>query len=95
MTVTKESLSNSIKDIVESRTKASKVIDTILDRITKSLENGKDVLLSGFGKFCIKDQGKRRGRNPATGNDLMLDARRVVTFKPSGAMNRKLNNGND
>jgi integration host factor subunit alpha len=41
------------------------------------------VLVSGFGKFCVKNKGKRRGRNPATGYDLMLSARKVVTFKCS------------
>jgi integration host factor subunit alpha len=49
------------------------------------------VLVSGFGKFCVKNKGKRRGRNPATGSDLMLSARKVVTFKCSGKLREKVN----
>jgi integration host factor subunit alpha len=52
--------------------------------IKKSLESGDDVLISGFGKFSVKTKAPRRGRNPSTGEDLTLDARRVVMFKCSG-----------
>jgi integration host factor subunit alpha len=55
------------------------------------LENGEDVLLPGFGKFSVKDKRKRRGRNPLTGDDLTLDARRVMTFKPSEVLSKKVN----
>ena len=57
---------------------------SLLEIIKHTLETGEDVLISGFGKFCVKDKDKRKGRNPQTGNDLMLDARRVATFKCSG-----------
>ena len=61
-------------------------------RISKdSLISGSDLLLSGFGKFNVKDKKSRRGRNPQTGEDLILDARRVVTFKPSGILKEKVN----
>ena len=53
--------------------------------------SGSDLLLSGFGKFNVRDKKPRRGRNPQTGDDLMLDARRVVTFKPSGTLRDKVN----
>jgi integration host factor subunit alpha len=56
-----------------------------------SLENGADVLLSGFGKFNVKAKSARKGRNPLTGEVLMLEARRVVTFKPSGKLREKVN----
>jgi integration host factor subunit alpha len=55
------------------------------------LEDGEDVLISGFGKFCVKDKSKRRGRNPQTGEDLMLDARKVVSFRCSGVLRDKTN----
>ena len=55
-------------------------IETLLELIKRSLESGEDVLVSGFGKFCVKEKHKRRGRNPATGEDMMLEPRRVVTF---------------
>jgi len=49
-------------------------------------------LISGFGKFCVMEKGERRGRNPATGQDLMLAPRRVVTFKCSGKLRERINN---
>jgi integration host factor subunit alpha len=62
-----------------------------LKLIKNSLGNGNDVLLSGFGKFYVKDKSARKGRNPQTGEALLLDARRVVTFKPSGKLRKKVN----
>ena len=61
--------------------------------IKKTLEAGNDVLVTGFGKFCVKEKGKRKGRNPETGEDLMLAERRIVTFKCSTVLRRKLNGG--
>jgi integration host factor subunit alpha len=58
-----------------------------------TLEEGEDVMISGFGKFEVKVKDSRRGRNPATGNDLILDARRIVTFKCSGILREKMNPG--
>jgi integration host factor subunit alpha len=55
------------------------------------LESGEDVLISGFGKFQVRKKRERRGRNPATGEDLMLAPRRVVTFKGSGKLREKIN----
>ncbi|MGD8762596.1 MAG: HU family DNA-binding protein, partial [Desulfobacteraceae bacterium] len=55
------------------------------------LEKGEDVLISGFGKFCVKEKKERRGRNPATGNDMILDGRRVVTFRCSHLLRAKIN----
>jgi integration host factor subunit alpha len=55
------------------------------------LEKGEDVLITGFGKFCVKEKSKRKGRNPQTGEDLMLDARRVVTFRCAGVLRDKIN----
>jgi len=63
----------------------------LLEIIKNTLENGQDVLISGFGKFCVKEKNSRRGRNPQTGKDLTLEARRVVTFKCSSALKDKIN----
>lgn len=71
--------------------KASETVEIILELIKRSLENGENVLISGFGKFCIKNKAGRRGRNPATGNDMMLKPRRVVTFQSSAKLREKLN----
>ena len=67
------------------------VIETLIGLITTKLAAGEDVLISGFGKFCVKEKKERRGRNPATGEAMMLEARRVVTFKCSGQLRDKIN----
>ena len=74
-----------------SRDESSTTIESLLEIIKKTLESGEDILISGFGKFTVKDKTKRRGRNPQTGNDLILDARRVVIFKCSKNLKDKLN----
>ena len=67
------------------------ITETLLELIKASLESGDDVLVSGFGKFCVKDKNERKGRNPATGEDAILPARRVVTFKCSGKLRERIN----
>ena len=74
-----------------TKIQAREAVETILRIIKSSLENGEDVLLSGFGKFSVKSKSDRKGRNPQTGESLMLDARKVVTFKPSGLLRKKVN----
>lgn len=67
------------------------VVETLLEIIKSSLASGDDVLVSGFGKFMVKAKDARKGRNPATGESLMLSARRVVTFKCSAKLRNKVN----
>ncbi len=74
--------------------KSVDVVETLLEILKQTMEEGEDVLISGFGKFCINEKKARRGRNPATGEDLMLSPRRVVTFKCSGKLREKINDGN-
>ena len=74
-----------------TRKKSIKTVKTVLELIKHSLESGEDVLISGFGKFCVKKKRARRGRNPATREDMMLAPRKVVTFKLSGKLKEKLN----
>jgi len=71
--------------------KSFETVEIMLELIKRSLETGEDVLISGFGKFCVKKKKKRRGRNPATGEDLMLAPRKVVTFQSSMKLREKLN----
>ncbi len=86
-------------DIVESihtqtgftKNKSFEIVETLLEIIKNSLESGDDVLISGFGKFCVKEKNERRGRNPATGGTMMLRSRKVVTFKCSGVLRGKIN----
>jgi integration host factor subunit alpha len=74
-----------------TKKKSIETVETLLELIKRSLESGEDVLISGFGKFCINEKKERRGRNPATGEDMMLDPRKVVTFKCSGKLRNKVN----
>ena len=74
-----------------SKPKSAGVVDSLLEIIKQTLEDGEDVLISGFGKFYVKDKGKRRGRNPHTGKDLMLAERRVVRFRCSPVLKGKVN----
>jgi integration host factor subunit alpha len=68
-----------------------RIVDSLFDLIKDDLGKGKDVMISGFGKWTVKAKKKRRGRNPQTGEDLTIDARRVVTFKPSTVLRDAIN----
>ncbi len=74
-----------------TKIKSTETVETILEIIKSTLTSGDDVLISGFGKFCVKEKRERRGRNPATGEDMILAPRRVVTFKCSGMLKDKIN----
>ena len=92
MTLTKADIVDTITDSLGySKVRSSDIIENVLEIIKSKLEDGDDVLISGFGKFCVKQKNKRRGRNPATGDDLMLEERKVVTFKCSGKLRDKIN----
>ena len=71
--------------------KAHETIEILLELIKRSLQSGEDVMISGFGKFCVKYKKKRKGRNPATGKDLIIAPKKVVTFKWSGKLKERLN----
>lgn len=73
------------------KNESKKVVESLLEIIKSTLESGEDVLVSGFGKFCVMDKRERKGRNPATGEKAILPARRVVTFKCSGKLREKVN----
>ena len=87
------------KDIVERvyselgfpRNQSIEVVESLLELMKSTLESGDDLLVSGFGKFCVNDKKERKGRNPATGEEAILPARRVVTFKCSGKLRDKVN----
>ena len=76
-----------------TRKQATESVEIMIELIRKSLESGEDVLLTNFGKFSVKEKAERKGRNPATGEDMMLDARKVITFKCSGKLRDKINQG--
>jgi integration host factor subunit alpha len=93
MTLTKADIIQQVYNQNEGLTKiqATDSVEAFLRISKNSLINGSDLLLSGFGKFNVKDKKSRKGRNPWTGEDLILDARRVVTFNPSGILRNKVN----
>ncbi|MBL7179591.1 MAG: integration host factor subunit alpha [Desulfobacterales bacterium] len=91
MALTKAHLVNSIqKEIGLPRKKSSELVESLMEVIKQNLENGEDVLISGFGKFRVKEKKERKGRNPATGDDMMLVPRRVVTFRCSPVLRKKI-----
>jgi integration host factor subunit alpha len=92
MSLTKAQIVENIQEETGlTKIKATETVETLLEIIKSSLADGENVLVSGFGKFCVKDKKRRKGRNPATGQEMMLDERRVVTFKCSGKLRDKIN----
>lgn len=92
MNLTKAQIIKAIAEHNGYTTKQSaEVVETLLEIIKSTLESVEDVLVSGFGKFCVKEKRERKGRNPSTGEDLMLAPRRVVTFKCSGKLRDRIN----
>ena len=92
MALTKETLVNEVaKANGYPRNQSVELVEALLELIKSKLSSGEDVLISGFGKFCIKEKRERRGRNPATGEGMMLGPRRVVTFRCSRQLRDKIN----
>ena len=92
MTLTKEALVSLVETRVGLQKRESdEAFESLMEIIKRTLESGEDVMISGFGKLCVKDKNKRRGRNPATGEDKMMRARRVVVFKYSGILKDMIN----
>lgn len=92
MTLTKANIVDAVAEqIGYPKNESFEMIETLLEIIKRTLESGEDLLVSGLGKFCVKSKHERRGRNPATGQDMVLEPRRVVTFKCSGRLRDKIN----
>jgi integration host factor subunit alpha len=93
MTLTKAMIVDAIHEqLGYPKNKSAEMLETLLELMKSNLEKGQDVLISGFGKFCVKEKNERRGRNPATGDDMLLGKRRVVTFRCSHLLRDKINN---
>ena len=92
MTLTKDHIISSIGNrIGVTKFESTRLVESVLETIKTSLSYGEDVLISGFGKFIVRKKEARRGRNPATGEDLTLEPRRVITFKCSARMRDRIN----
>jgi len=92
MTLTKADLIQKVYKTHDNLTKAqaTQAVEALLSTMKNCLSGGEELLISGFGKFNVKDKNARRGRNPQTGQELILEPRRVITFKPSGLLRTKI-----
>ena len=92
MSLTKDDVAKAVTEQIGFLKKESvKLVETLIELIRKTLESGEDVLISGFGRFSVKAKKERKGRNPATGEDMMLRPRKVVTFQWSDRLRDKIN----
>jgi len=92
MSLTKAILIDSVsREMTFHRSYSTHLVESLLEIIKHTLESGEDVLISGFVKFCVKEKGKRKGRNPQTGEDLVMRERKIVRFKYSWVLRDKMN----
>ncbi|HSL62667.1 MAG TPA: integration host factor subunit alpha [Desulfotignum sp.] len=95
MALTKTMITEQIQTELDlSRTTSYEVMEALLEIIKSTIESGEDIMISGFGKFCVNEKKARKGRNPATDEEMTLPARRVVTFKCSGKLRDLINTRN-
>ena len=92
MTLTKAEIAEQVHyQLGRSKKQSARMVEALFEIIKESLEKGKDVMISGFGKFSIRERGERIGRNPLTGDPIMLPPKKVVSFKCSGKLRKKIN----
>ncbi len=92
MTLTKAQLIDSLQEEIGTpRNRTTELFEALLKIIKTTLADGEELLISGFGKFCVKDKKERKGRNPSTGEELILAKRRVITFRCSGKLRDLIN----
>ena len=93
-TVTRSDLSEAVyREIGLSRNESAEMVETILERISASLVSGENVKVSSFGTFAVREKGARMGRNPKTGEEVPIEPRRVLVFRPSHIMKERVNAG--
>jgi integration host factor subunit alpha len=76
-----------------SRTESAQLVELVLQEISEAVVRGENVKLSSFGSFVVRAKGQRIGRNPKTGQEVPIEPRRVMVFKPSNILKSKLNGG--
>ena len=92
MTLTKDHIISSVGNhIGVTKSESTRLVESVLETVKTSLSNGDDVLISGFGKFILREKAARRGRNLQTGEDLPLEPRRVIRFRCSPVMRDRIN----
>ena len=94
-TLTRSDLSEAVyREIGLSRNESSELVETILDRIASALVDGETVKISSFGTFAVREKGARMGRNPKTGEEVPIEPRRVLVFRPSHILKERVDTGN-
>ena len=92
MTLTKENLKDSISNHLNiPKATASALVESFLETIKKILASDEDIMISGFGKFSVQNKNEHRGRNPQTGEGVMIEPRKGVTFRSSGKLRDRIN----
>jgi len=91
MTLTKAQIVKSVQNQTGISNNTLEIVETLLEIIKRTIASGENVMISGFGKFCVKEKAERKGRNPATGEDMMIPSRKIVTFKCSGKLRQRIN----
>ena len=95
-TLTRMDIANAIvREVGLSRQDSAEFVDTILDKMADALVAGESVKLSSFGAFHVRDKNERIGRNPKTGQEVPISARRVVVFKASQVLKDRVNAKNE
>jgi integration host factor subunit alpha len=92
LSITKQTIIEKISEKNNlSPSEAKDTVEELLEIVKTTLADGEDIMISGFGKFQVNEKASRKGRNPATGEDMMLKGRKVVTFKVAGGLKDRIN----
>lgn len=93
-TLTRAELGEAVHNAIGlSRAESSQLVETVLDKISDALVAGENVKISSFGSFILRDKNRRVGRNPKTGEEVPIEPRRVLTFRPSQILRERINKG--
>jgi len=92
MAITKKEIVNMLCEQTElPKNDCIRIVESFFDTIKSELEKGNPMMVSGFGKWTVKAKRERKGRNPQTGEELTIRARKVIAFRPSPALKNELN----
>ena len=92
--MTKADIVERIHDRLDfTKNESAELLELVFSIMKKTLERGENLKISGFGNFEVKRKHDRRGRNPQTGEAITIEARRVLTFKPSAVLKNRINQG--
>lgn len=90
-TVTRADLTEAVYEAVGlSRNESAELVESVLSTVSETLVSGENVKISSFGSFVLRDKGERIGRNPKTGEEVPIEARRVLVFRPSQVMKERI-----